>query len=88
MERSSSRLRSLADDLLLLTRMETAAHPRSRSRVALGPLLAEVVEDVGLSSRGDTPRVVLTAHDPDADAVVRGPRGAVPARWATSWATR
>ena len=65
MERSSSRLRSLADDLLLLTRMETATHPRSRSRIALGPLLAEVVEDVGLSSRGDTPRVVLTAHDPD-----------------------
>ena len=46
-------------------RMESAAHPRSRSRVALGPLLAEVVEDVGLSSRGDTPRVVLTAHDPE-----------------------
>jgi signal transduction histidine kinase len=65
MERSSARLRSLADDLLLLSRMETAALPPSRGRVALAPILAEVVEDVGLTAPAHGPRLVLGESGPD-----------------------
>ncbi len=65
MERSSSRLRTLADDLLMLSRMETAGQPPARARVPLAPIVAEVVEDVAHTSRGDAPRVVVGEHAPD-----------------------
>ncbi|WP_432476195.1 sensor histidine kinase [Nocardioides sp. GXQ0305] len=72
MERSSARLRSLADDLLLLSRMETAALPPSRSRVPLAPILAEVVEDADLTSGADAPRIALGDHG--AELAVAGDR--------------
>jgi signal transduction histidine kinase len=65
MERGSSRLRSLADDLLLLSRMETAEQPPLRIHVLLGPILAEVVEDLDHPSKEVAPTVVVADHASD-----------------------
>ena len=79
MERSSARLRSLADDLLLLSRMETATHPRSAQ-----PGRPRAAPHGGRRGRRPAPRAARRrgwSWPPTTRGAGRGrgPRGAVPA---------
>ncbi len=68
--RGTSRLSSLVDDLLLLSRMKNPDIPVARLPVDLGAVLAEVAEDESL--RADQQDVTLRVAVPDGAMIVAG----------------